>query len=56
MKNLLPAKVIREILIGNDDFVNSKGKEFFEEHIETQNPVVTLLTCSDARVQPKIFF
>ncbi|GAB6075933.1 carbonic anhydrase [Desulfurobacterium crinifex] len=56
MENSSPAKVIREIFLGNDNFVNCKGEDFFKEHIESQNPVVTLVTCSDARVQPQIFF
>ncbi|MEO2068182.1 MAG: hypothetical protein ABGX27_01560 [Desulfurobacteriaceae bacterium] len=51
-----PEEVIKEVFTGNNYFVENKGKEFFEEHIETQNPIVTLVTCSDARVQPQIFF
>ncbi len=50
-----PEEVLKEVIHENDLFVLSKGKEFFEEHIERQNPLITLITCSDARVQPSIF-
>jgi carbonic anhydrase len=48
-------QILREIFLGNPQFVQACGKEFFESHIEEQNPLITLVTCSDSRVQPSIF-
>jgi len=55
MKKESPAEILKEVVIENDSFVSSRGKEYFENHIHSQNPQITLITCSDARVQPSIF-
>ena len=55
MERRLPEEVIAEVFKTNDSFVKGRGKEYFESHIEAQRPVITLLTCSDSRVQPSIF-
>ncbi|WP_283400443.1 carbonic anhydrase [Desulfurobacterium pacificum] len=52
---MTPKTVIESIFSENDEFVSSKGKDFFETHIHEQKPLITLVTCSDARVQPSIF-
>ncbi|GEM_PF-4318701 len=49
-------QILKEIFLGNHQFVQACGKEFFESHIEEQNPLITLVTCSDSRVQPSIDF
>ncbi len=42
---------IEELLKSNQQFINRTGKDFFEDHIELQTPFMTLVTCSDSRVQ-----
>ncbi|WP_457677737.1 carbonic anhydrase [Thermovibrio sp.] len=54
MKKVSPSEVICEVFKTNDSFVKGRGKEYFEGHIEAQKPLITLLTCSDSRVQPNI--
>jgi carbonic anhydrase len=46
-----PNEVVKRILSGNEAFLKSNTKEFFDEHKEEQTPIITLLTCSDSRVQ-----
>lgn len=36
----------------NNEFVKSKSREDFEPHLKTQSPDVTVVMCSDSRVQP----
>ncbi len=55
MKREKPEKVVAEIFRDNDSFVSGKGEEFFKSHLEAQNPVITLITCSDSRVHPTVF-
>ena len=54
MDRVSPALVVRELFYQNDRFSKSRGKEYFESHVDAQRPVITLLTCSDSRVQPSI--
>ncbi len=50
-----PCEVIKELLEGNAKFVGGHGDEYFSGYATSQHPVVTMITCSDARVQPTIF-
>jgi len=50
MKNLLD-KIIDE----NKDFLQLRGKDFFISHAQGQSPQITLVTCSDSRVQATVF-
>ena len=50
-----PEEVIAEVFRTNDLFVRGRGRNYFESHVKEQRPVITLLTCSDSRVQPSIF-
>jgi carbonic anhydrase len=54
MERKKPEEVVKEIFLGNEVFVSHKGKEYFEDHIESQSPVITLITCSDSRVHPTV--
>ncbi len=55
MERKRPEEVVAKVFKTNDSFVKGKGREYFESHIEAQKPVITLLTCSDSRVQPTVF-
>ena len=46
---------IEELLKSNQQFVERTGKDFFEDHKEQQTPFMTLITCSDSRVQIEAF-
>jgi carbonic anhydrase len=48
-------KILEIIIEGNRAFSASKDKEYFEKIKQSQNPKITLLTCSDSRVQTSIF-
>ncbi len=48
-------KLIQEIFLCNNRFVEEKTEEFFKDHALSQNPQITLITCSDSRVQTEIF-
>ncbi len=47
-------ELIEIIINGNDQFVRNHNKEYFKDHFEKQNPYITLVTCSDSRVQPDV--
>ena len=47
--------IVRHLIDGNDKYVNEHDAEFFEKLKDAQHPTVTLLTCSDSRVQTTIF-
>jgi len=47
--------IVKSIFDENGQFVSGKGEEFFKTHVHEQNPLITLVTCSDSRVQPGIF-
>jgi carbonic anhydrase len=49
-----PEEVIAEVFKTNDAFVRGRGEDYFKSHLEVQRPEITLLTCSDSRVQPSI--
>lgn len=46
-----PAEVIKFIQNGNEEFSKARGLDYFRSHRERQTPLITLLTCSDSRVQ-----
>ncbi|MBU1012118.1 MAG: hypothetical protein KKG99_03880 [Bacteroidetes bacterium] len=46
---------IEALLKSNKQFIERTGKDFFEDHIERQTPYMTLITCSDSRVQNEAF-
>ncbi len=47
--------IIKYLINGNNKYVNEHEQEFFEKLKDAQSPSVTLVTCSDARVQTSIF-
>ena len=47
-------ELIEIIINGNDKFVKNHNKEYFKDHFDKQNPNITLVTCSDSRVQPDV--
>ncbi len=46
---------IKYLINGNNKYVNEHEPEFFEKLKDAQSPSVTLVTCSDSRVQTSIF-
>ncbi len=46
--------VIQYILSGNNEFVESRCGDYFLQHMNGQNPFITLISCSDSRVQPSV--
>lgn len=50
-----PDKAIATIFDGNDAFVKGHKPEDFKAYANAQHPIVTMITCSDARVQETIF-
>ena len=44
-------EIIKQIIEGNNEFVSKNHPDFFLSHSKSQNPFITLLTCSDSRVQ-----
>ncbi|MBE9466777.1 MAG: carbonic anhydrase [Bacteroidetes bacterium] len=47
-------KIINQIIKGNKEFVNSHENNFFEEFQNHQSPFITMVSCSDSRVQPNV--
>ena len=50
-----PASVLKLIVNGNNKFVHKHSKNYFLPYQTSQHPVITMITCSDARVQTNIF-
>jgi carbonic anhydrase len=48
-------EIIQNIFIGNLAYIKDHDKTYFSNFKDSQNPRVTLLTCSDSRVQTSIF-
>jgi len=44
-------KLINLILDGNEEFFRNHNDEYFKNHETCQSPFITLVTCSDSRVQ-----
>ncbi len=49
-----PADVIELIREQNNSFIANRDETDFQEYIEEQTPVITLLTCSDSRVHSSV--
>jgi len=43
--------ILRQIIKGNEEFITKNHPDYFLSHSKSQNPFITLLTCSDSRVQ-----
>jgi carbonic anhydrase len=48
-------EIIHQIFKGNLDFIGERDSAYFSNFKNSQNPKITLLTCSDSRVQTSIF-
>lgn len=48
------SKIIKTVFDGNDSYVKHHHHNFFKAFQENQTPKITLLTCSDSRVQVNI--
>ncbi len=44
-------KIIEQIRSGNLDFCQSNDNTYFKLHMEQQSPAITMVSCSDSRVQ-----
>ena len=49
------AKILSNLLSGNDRYVTQHQHKYFENFQNSQTPDITLLTCSDSRVQLDLF-
>lgn len=43
--------IIEELQVNNEQFIKRTGKDFFELFQDKQQPQITIITCSDSRVQ-----
>jgi len=48
-------EILYEVFKGNQDYIGSHDKSYFNTFKNSQNPKIALLTCSDSRVQTSIF-
>lgn len=46
--------IVDQLLGDNDTFRKSFDADFFRSHKDKQTPLVTMVTCSDSRVQPQV--
>lgn len=53
--NTLLISVLNEIFNSNADFASTHDEAFFDSFRNDQNPRITILTCSDSRVQMESF-
>lgn len=44
------ADILKEIVYGNNEFVENHNSEYFSSHSSHQNPYITLVSCADSRV------
>ncbi len=49
-----PNKIVEEIVNRNDNYVKKHNEHYFVHHIAFKHPVITLVSCSDSRVQPNV--
>ncbi|WP_457567952.1 carbonic anhydrase [Desulfurobacterium sp.] len=49
-------KILKNLIKGNNEWVNSHDRSYFQPLIDCQHPEITLVSCSDARVHSTIFF
>jgi len=50
-----PSQILLSLIVGNDNFVNQHEHGYFEKFQNVQTPDITVLTCSDSRVQLTLF-
>jgi carbonic anhydrase len=48
-------EILSKVFKGNQEYVSSHDKNYFDSFKNSQNPRIALLTCSDSRVQTSIF-
>lgn len=48
--------IIEQIINGNKNFVQGRDNKYFEAFQNHQNPLITMVSCSDSRVQPNVIF
>ncbi|NCN64927.1 MAG: hypothetical protein GW779_03635 [Candidatus Altiarchaeum hamiconexum] len=48
------SKIVEEIVNRNDNYVKKHTEHYFTHHIASQHPIITLVSCSDSRVQPNV--
>ncbi|MBN2382082.1 hypothetical protein JXQ70_04280 [bacterium] len=53
-KKASPESIVQTIISSNDHYVQDQPATFFSAIREAQNPMVTLISCSDSRVQPNV--
>ena len=46
--------IIEQIINGNKNFVKERNNKYFEAFQNHQNPLITMVSCSDSRVQPNV--
>ena len=47
-----PSNILKEIVHSNNEFVREHDVAYFTPHLTSQNPSITMVSCSDSRVQP----
>jgi len=55
LKTKRSSTVLKVIINGNNKFVHKHSKSYFLPYQNSQHPILTMITCSDARVQTNIF-
>ncbi|MBA3923934.1 MAG: carbonic anhydrase [Nostocaceae cyanobacterium] len=50
-----PSQILLSLILGNDSFVEQHEHGYFEKFQNVQTPDITILTCSDSRVQLTLF-
>ena len=50
------SKILNELATDNSGFVAARKQDYFAPHMNGQSPVVTLVACSDSRVQSTALF
>jgi carbonic anhydrase len=49
------SQIVLSLIVGNDIFVNQHEHKYFKNFQDVQTPDITILTCSDSRVQLNLF-
>lgn len=52
--NTKAVEALREIIKGNKSFTENHRSDYFSGHMSSQHPFITLVSCSDSRVQPSV--
>lgn len=48
--------ILEQIIQSNQKFINQKGENFFLKFQKQQTPIITLVCCSDSRIQSEALF